>query len=111
MVLIPLVLDNDFEIIKDEIPTMPVTENAQINWFQYFGTIVHLEKESYKAVIATLIIPVNDQQEAEVIVKSAEIHRTSQEQIEISIKKDSDVYKWLFAKNTDGYVFINKDQK
>ena len=102
MVLIPLVLDGNFKLVEDKIPTMPVTADARLTWFQFIETVT--KAKSNLSFIATIILPVGDQKEAETIVKTAKINQISPNQIEVSIDIASGNYKWLYEKSKDGYV-------
>lgn len=102
MVLIPLVLDNTFQIVKDRLPFIPVTADARMQYVYYFETL--LTSKANDSFVATIILPVRDQTEAENIVKSAKIIRTDSNSINITIEKDSINYNWVFIKDKDGYI-------
>jgi Domain of unknown function (DUF4962)/Heparinase II/III-like protein len=106
MALIPLVLNNDFKIIKDEVPTIPVTEDARLNWLQYFETVTKSKDDN--TIIASIILPVKNESEADSIVNSANIIQKNSDEIEVSLNSKSGNYDWLFKKDKEGYVFENK---
>jgi Heparinase II/III-like protein len=106
MVLIPLVLDNDFEIIKDKIPSIAVTEDPAVTWFEYFETVT--KAKSNTSIIAAIILPVKDKEGAENIVKSAKINQAGLNEIKINITNDSKEYEWSFTKTKDGFVYEYK---
>ena len=101
MALIPMVLDNDFKIIKDEVPTIPVMADARLTWMKYFSTVT--KAKSNTSIIATIILPVADEKEAENIVQSAKISQLNSSEIEISVDALSGNYKWIFEKKEEGY--------
>ena len=102
MVLFPLVLDNGFKIIKDKIATMPVTEDARLTWLPYFETVVNSKKTN--SIIATIILPVIDEEEAEEIIGNAKIEQKDDATVEISLSIAEGSYMWVFKKTNDGYV-------
>jgi hypothetical protein len=55
----------------------------------------------------TLVLPVNDQKEAEEIVKTAKLVQSNANELEVSIAKASGAFKWAFAKGKDGYALKN----
>ena len=106
MVLIPKVLNNDFNIVKDEVPTIPVTEDAQLNWLKYFETVV--KTNSNNTFIVSIILPVKNQDEADSLVNVSNIIQKNLDEIEISLNSSFGNFKWLFKKEKDGYVFESK---
>ena len=106
MILIPLVVDNNFEIVKDEIPTIPVTEDARLTWFEYFETVT--KAKSNTSIIAAIILPVKNKEGAENIVRSAMINQVGLNEIKINITNDSKEYEWSFTRTKDGFVYEYK---
>ena len=106
IILIPLVLKNDFKIIKDEVPTIPVTEDARLNWLNYFETVV--KANSNNTFIASIILPVKNQDEADSLVNASNIVQKNLDEIEINLNSSFGNFKWLFKKEKDGYVFESK---
>jgi hypothetical protein len=105
LVLIPLVLENDFKIVKDALPSLPVTEDGRLSWIPYFETVT--TAKSGTSIIVTLALPANDQKEAEELVKSAKLVQSNPNELEVSISRASGAYKWVFAKGKDGYALKN----
>jgi hypothetical protein len=105
LVLIPLVLDNSFKIVEDVLPSLPVTEDATLSWIPYFETVT--TAKSNTSVIVTLVLPVNDQKEAEEMVKTAKLVQSNPNELEVSISGASGAHKWVFAKGKDGYALKN----
>ena len=106
MIFIPLVLKNNFKIIKDKVPTMPVTEDARLSWLQYFETVTNAKEKN--TIIASVILPVKNKSEADSIVSKANIIQKDDNDIEILLNSNGNNFKWDFAKEKDGYVFKNK---
>jgi hypothetical protein len=84
---------------------MPVTEDAVLSWIPYFETVT--TAKSSTSIIVTLVLPVNDQKEAEEIVKTAKLVQSNPNELEVSISGASGAYKWVFAKGKDGYALKN----
>jgi hypothetical protein len=100
--LIPIVLDNTFKIIEDKLPAVPVTEDSRLSWIPYLGTVT--TAKSNTTVIVTLLLPVNDEKEAEESVRSAKVVQPNSHQVEINLENSSGKHKWLFEKEKDGFV-------
>ncbi|MDP2884457.1 MAG: heparinase II/III family protein [Ignavibacteria bacterium] len=102
LALIPLVLDNSFEIVEDKLAAVPVTEDARLNWIPYLETVTTAKAKT--SVIATILLPVNDEKEAEKIMKTAKLVRLNSSQLEVSVEASSGKHSWLFEKQGDGFV-------
>ena len=105
LVVIPLVLDNGFTIVEDGLPSEPVTEDAALSWIPYFETVTTAKSSS--SIIVTLVLPANDQKEAEEIVKTAKVVQPNPNEIEVSVNGASGAHTWVFAKGADGYALKN----
>jgi hypothetical protein len=105
MALIPLVLDNSFEIVEDKLAAIPVTEDARLNWIPYLETIT--KAKSQTSIIVTILLPVSDQKEAESVAKSAKVAQVNPSQVEVTIGRGGETYKWLFEKGKEGFVLKN----
>jgi len=103
--LIPLVLENNFKIVEGGLPSLPVTQDAVLSWIPYFGTVT--TAKSGTSIIVTLVLPASDQKEAEEIVKTAKLVQSNSNELEVSISTSSGSYRWLFAKDKDGYALKN----
>jgi hypothetical protein len=100
-----LVLDNSCKIVQDGLPSLPVTEDGRLSWIPYFETVTTAKAST--SIIVTLVLPVNDQKEAEEIVKTAKLVQSNPNELEVSISGASRAYKWVFAKEKDGYALKN----
>ena len=105
LALIPLVLENNFTIAENALPSLPVTEDGRLSWIPYFETVT--TAKSSTSIIVTLVLPVNDQKEAGELVKAAKVVQTNPNELEVSISGASGAYKWVFAKGKDGYALKN----
>jgi hypothetical protein len=102
MVLIPLVLENGFSIAEDALASLPATEDGILSWIPYFETVT--TAKSSTSLIATLFLPVNDEKEAEEMVKTAKLVQSNSNEVEVSISTATGTYKWSFEKGKDGYA-------
>ena len=100
-----MVLDNSFKIVEDALPSLPATEDAMLSWIPYFETVT--TAKSNTSIIVTLVVPVNDQKEAQEIVKTAKLVQSNPNELEVSVSASSGAYKWVFAKDKDGYTLKN----
>ncbi|TSA20346.1 hypothetical protein D4R75_07695 [bacterium] len=105
LALIPLVLENNFTIVEDGLPSLPVREDGVLTWIPYFETVTTAKTGT--SIVVTLVLPVNDQKEAEEMVKTAKVVQSNPDQIEVSVSRGSVAYKWVFAKGKDGYALKN----
>jgi len=104
MAVIPLVLDNSFTLVQGGDPFVPVTEDARLTEIPYVETVVHAKATT--SVIATIIVPVKNQDDAERVVSGASISRVG-EDVQVTVNSDSGNYKWVFEKTKEGYVLKN----
>jgi hypothetical protein len=102
LAFIPLVLDNTFRIIEGKLADVPVTEDATLNWIPYVETVT--TAKSNTSILVTLLVPVNDQKEAESVVKSAKIVPVNAKRFEVSVEGSSGSYHWIFEKDKSGFV-------
>ncbi|MCX6142355.1 MAG: heparinase II/III family protein [Ignavibacteriales bacterium] len=105
MALIPLVLENSFKIVENALPSQAAREDAALSWVPYFETVT--TAKSATSIIVTLILPVNDEKEAEAMVKTAKLVQSSPNELEASVSTSSGTFKWVFAKDKDGYALKN----
>ncbi len=105
MAVIPLVLNNDFKIVKGADPFIPVMADARLTEIPYVETVTHAKENT--TFIATIIVPVKNENDAEDVVKSAHISRINPTNIQISVDSDGGNFKWSFEKQQDGYVLKN----
>ena len=51
MALIPVLLNNDFKIVEGQLPFIPVTKDARMQYVSYFETVVNS-----KSIIPLLLL-------------------------------------------------------
>ncbi|RPH37742.1 hypothetical protein EHM92_01885 [bacterium] len=105
MAAIPAVLDNSYRIVEDRLPTIPVIDNARLEWIPYFETV--LTATSQVSIIATLFLPVNDKQDADTVARNAYVRLLNSHELEVGIAMPSHTYRWSFTREPDGFVLKN----
>ncbi len=81
---------------------LPVQANARFQWIPYFGTIVKAKSDI--TVLATVILPVDDESEARAVAGSITMAETSGGGITLSLVKDGQPHTFSFVKGKDGLV-------
>jgi Heparinase II/III-like protein len=102
MAVIPLVLDNDFKLVEGTDPFVPVTKDSRLTGIPYIEAATQAKTNS--TFIATIIVPVKDQNDADKVVKSAKINQIDPANIHISVNTDAGNFSWTFLKGQGGYV-------
>jgi len=105
MALIPLVLENNCDIVEGKVANVTVTEDGQLSWIPYLQTVTTSRAKT--SVIATIFVPVSDQKEAESVVKTAKITQPNPGQVEVSVSRAGEDFKWLFERKQEGLVLKN----
>ena len=101
MALIPVV-DGGFTIRPGRHPYLPVRENASFQWIPYFGTVVSAAGE--ETAIATVILPVKDDAEAQRIAESVKYTRDGSGNLTLSFVFYGKTYSYTYRKMQDGFV-------
>ncbi len=101
MALIPVV-DTDFDIRSGRHAFLPIKKDAVLQRIPYFGTVVTAKKE--KTIIATIILPVKDQNDAQEIVKSVKRTMDSSGNLSLSFTKDGTKYMYTFNDTKEGFI-------
>ncbi|MCE5251974.1 heparinase II/III family protein [bacterium] len=101
MALIP-VTDGDFTIRPGRHPYLPVRKDAVFQWIPYFGTVAQARGETTR--IATVILPVRDNNEAARIRKSVKSSSDKSGNLSLSFEKDGRTYRYSFERTDDGLV-------
>ena len=101
MALIPFI-DIDFNIRSERHAFLPIKKNVNFQWIPYFGTVVKAKKEN--TIIATIILPVQDQYDAQKIVNSVKSTMDSSGNLSLSFIKDDTVYAYNFKNTKEGLV-------
>ncbi|MFC2076449.1 heparinase II/III family protein [candidate division KSB1 bacterium] len=97
MALIPIV-EGEFTIRSGRHACQPVNANRNFFWVPYFGTVVKAGND--KTIIATIILPVEDDNQAREIVDSVERTVDSSGNLTLSFAQAGRTY--LFNYNNDG---------
>jgi len=101
MALIP-VTGTDFTFRQGRHASLPVQKEAKFEWIPYFGTVLHAGAKN--SVIATLIVPVKDAEEASAIAASANSSVDAQGNFTLSFHYDNQKYSYFFKKQKQGLV-------
>ncbi|MFC1692876.1 heparinase II/III family protein [Candidatus Latescibacterota bacterium] len=99
MALIPLI-NSSFTFRPARHAYLALQKTAQFQWIPYNGTV--LNASGNRTVIAHIILPVADDNEAQKIMNSAERSVDSSGNLSISLTKAGKTYNYLFKKGIDG---------
>ncbi len=101
MALIPVV-DGNFTLRPGRYACQPVNANRRFFWVPYFGTVVKAGSDN--TIIATIILPVDDDSEARGIVSSVKRTVDDSGNLTISFTKTGKKYSCTYIKGKDGLV-------
>lgn len=101
MALIPVV-DSEFSIREGKHPIQPVHAEIDFTWAPYFGTIVKANNDN--TLIGTIILPVNDDNEAQSIVNSVKRSTDKSGNITLSFTKAGEKYSFVYNMTKEGLV-------
>jgi hypothetical protein len=101
MALIPVV-NQTFTITEGKHASNPVNATRSFGWINYFGTIVKVDKD--KTIIATIILPVNDENEAQKISKSIIKIIDNKGNYTLSFSKAGKQYKYVYKNDNEGLL-------
>jgi hypothetical protein len=101
MAVIPVV-NQKFTIMEGKHATNPVNATRPFAWINYFGTIVKADNDN--TLIATIILPVNDDNEAQQIVKSVSKAVDAKGSYTLSFTKGGKRYKYLYKNDKEGLM-------
>ncbi len=101
MALIPVV-DGDFILRPGRHASLPVKKDAEFEWIPYFGTV--LQAKDKNTVVATLIMPVEDESEGVGIVESVESKIDGDGNLTLSFQQKGKLYSYFFKKERAGLV-------
>jgi hypothetical protein len=101
MALIPVV-DSDFTFRPGKHANLPVKKDIKFEWIPYFGTVFQAREKN--TVFATLIIPVENESEAQEIVKSVEKTNDKEGNLTFSFKYENRLHSYFFKKEKTGIV-------
>jgi hypothetical protein len=104
MALIPVV-SQQFTILEGKHATNPVNATRPFAWINYFGTIVKADKD--KTLIATIILPVTDDTEAQKIAKSISKTVDKNGSYTLSFSKAGKQYRYVYKNDNEGLLLEN----
>ena len=104
MALIP-VSDQEFSIREGRHACQPVNATRSFFWINYFGTVLNTKKEN--SVIATVIVPVNDENEAQKISASVKKKYDTNGSFTLSFTKGGKVFRYIYRSTDEGLVLEN----
>ena len=102
LAVIPCIMNNNFSIVDDYLEYIPVTSDGRLTKIPYFETVVKTNSET--SLIATLILPVRDQKDAETIISKTRIESGDNNEVIVSMETPAGSYKWYFEKKDEGYI-------
>ena len=105
MALIPVV-DNSFTIRQGRHSALPVKRNYYFSWIPYFGTV--LEAKSKYTVIGTLVLPVENQGEAQTVADSVRRSTDSSGNLTLTFEKCGITNSYRFEMGTDGLLLESR---
>jgi hypothetical protein len=101
MALIP-VLEGAFSFRPDRHPYLAVFKQSNFEWIPYNGTVVKAAGE--KTILAHVILPVQDDAEAQKIVASAKRSLDSAGNLTLNFEKAGKKYNYVFGKTEKGLM-------
>lgn len=101
MALIP-VTENSFSFREGKHAIQPVNAGVAFTWFPYLGTIVKAEKEN--SLLCTIILPVENEKEANAIVNSIERGADKSGNLTISLIKKGEKHSFNYRLTKNGFV-------
>lgn len=102
MALIPIALNNAIMIREDKLASMLVTAEEKVEWLPYVETIISAkEKNNF---LATLLLPVKDKNDADMISSSAKMILNGDDEIEISFNYSGKELHWNFIREKEGFI-------
>jgi hypothetical protein len=101
MALIPVINDN-WTFRPDKHAYLALQKNARFEWIPFIGTVV--KPVGNNAVLAHIIIPVEDESEAAEIARSASRKSNAEGGLTFAFIKDGKSHSYTFERKTDGLV-------
>ena len=98
MALIPVSLNNSVMIVDDRSPNLLVAKNAVVEWFQHIN--VDVAAKETKTIIATLILPVENEEDAR--MKTSGLNVSGITSDSFTIRSGNSI--WIFERKKEGYV-------
>jgi hypothetical protein len=101
MALIPVV-DGGFTIRNGRHACQPVNGARNFFWVPYFGAVV--KAKAAETLIVTIILPVENEDEAQSIAKSVDRRIDNAGNLSLSFEKDGRTYAYSYKKGAEGLV-------
>lgn len=95
-------MQNDFNIRQERDPIQFVSTDSKFHWDDFLGTIVKAKDD--KTIIATIILPVLNLQEAQNIVKSKQIKKDNSGNISLSFSGGGKKYMYECINSKQGLL-------
>jgi hypothetical protein len=103
MALIPIVMQ-DFEIVPGKHAMQYINATRDFYWIPYFDT--ELKTKEDKTVVATLILPVANIDEARLIVSSKQLKKDKSGNLTLSFKRKGSNYSFQFITSGEGLQLL-----
>ncbi len=104
MALIP-VTDQSFKFREGKHACQPVNATRSFFWVNYFGTVINTKKEN--TVVATIILPVNDENEARKISGSVKKTYGADGSFVLSFTAAGRQFRYFYVNNGTGILLKN----
>ncbi len=101
MAVIP-VSGDDWAIKTGKHAILMAQKNASLRWTPYFGTV--LKARGGRTVVATIILPVDDDAEAQAVSRSAQLSFDSDGNVKLAFTAEGERHEYRFSKMRDGLV-------
>jgi len=101
MALMPVV-NQEFTIREGKHACQPVNATRPFFWVNYFGTIIETKNDN--TLVATVILPVNDENEALQISRSVNKKYENNGNFTLSFVKGNQEFKYVYKKDKDGLL-------
>jgi hypothetical protein len=101
MALIP-VAGQDFELKPGSLVNLPVKQDDRMRTVSYVGTVLKAKKDN--TVIATIILPVEDEKEASAITDSVQMTSDTSGNYSLFFSKNGMEYHYVFTNSENGVV-------
>ncbi len=102
MALIPLT-DGNFNIREDRHASLPVHADFNLEWIPYFSIVTAATAE--KTVLASLILPVENEEQAQQIAASAQLSGSAAKEVAVTFRFGNKPCEFVFRAEKEGLIF------
>lgn len=102
MALIPII-NAPFSIHEDRHASLPVNASYELEWIPYFGILTEAVAE--KTVLASLILPVENKQQAQQIAATAHLADGADRKVVVTFLVDNKPHEFIFRGEQEGLLF------